>query len=151
MFIKKIIPLIFFLFLVGCTTPGAVLIKDQNLSLGYLQKVVQISLPAGKRKSSTNAREYYSNYFVFVRGKFRPVQKTSRRFFTKVTILGDRRPYSIEVMVIKEQRVKSSSGGYDYIKAGLDLRLAKYISRMIKKELFERRNDRNFVDDFRVF
>ncbi len=49
-----------------------------------------------------------------------------------------------------EKRVLRSSG-FDYKEVGHDMMLARELVYKLKQELGERREDRNIIDDFRVF
>lgn len=137
-----------FLFISGCSTPGEINLGEQKQSLQELQKAVEGSLPGGKRAVSQNARTFTSNYFgVKKDGTFEEAPEASTRYAAQVTVYGDRRPYTIGVVVYKEKR--SSNGEYD--KLGPDEGLARVVSRRIQKALHERREDRSIIDEFRVF
>lgn len=132
--------------LVGCAT-GASTINDLSMSISDLQRVVTDALPLGKRTESRNGREFYSNYFLVKKGEYEEALSTTKRNFAVITILGDRRPYQIEVVVIIEHRNQSG----EFSKVGYDTGLARVITRRIQKTLHERRDNRNIIDDFRVF
>lgn len=117
-------------------------------SLIETQKIVEANLPGGKRAVSQNRREYTSNYFV--RGKegaFVEAQSEPIRYYARILVLGDRRPYTVEVRVYEEHR--RSDGQFDQVNQ--DEGLARVIIRRIQKALYQRREDRNIIDDFRVF
>lgn len=71
--------------------------------------------------------------------------------YAKVVVLGDRRPYDLEVFVVRERRVATGQGPGSYETVGNDQRLAKVVMARITESLAKRREDRNFIDDFRVF
>jgi hypothetical protein len=149
---KKFIAFYCFLFLmahlVGCTTtPGAVYIENLTLPLVDIQKVIQESLPVGKRIESLNQREYYSEYFVEKGGEFVAATGEPYRRTAQISIFGDRRPYKIEVIVMVERR--GSGGNYTPVRP--DEGMARVITRRIQSTLHKRREDRNIIDDFRVF
>jgi len=133
--------------LLGCSTPGSVSMNDVDVSIIELQKVVETVLPVGKRSQSENGREYFSEYFISKNGEFEESAQAAIRSFAHILILGDRKPYNIDVVVVVERR--SSSGGYVRIK--YDQGLARVISRRIQNALHKRRDGRNIIDDFRVF
>lgn len=122
-------------------------IRDLNVAMADLQKVVRSALPISKRIESQNSREFYSAYFVYRNGEYEKAENAKVRYTAHISILGDRRPYTIEVEVPVEGR--SSTGEYMLIK--YDEGHAKVITRRIQKALYERREDRNIIDDFRVF
>lgn len=132
----------------GCATNGAATIPEVNRPLADLQKIAAKSLPLGLRKTSENDRELFSHYFETRDRKFRPAQKSEERRFAHIFILGDRRPYQIDVVVQIERREKDSP---TYVEAGTDAKLAKVIRQRIVQHLSKRREDLNFIDDFRVF
>lgn len=137
-----------FLFISACSTRGEIDLGEQNRSLMDLQKVVEASLPGGRRSVSSNARTFTSNYFgVKKDGTFEAAPEASTRYAAQVVINGDRRPYTVKVIVFKEKR--SSDGEYDQL--GPDEGLGRVVSRRIQKALHERREDRSIIDDFRVF
>jgi len=132
----------------GCSTPGEINLGEQKQSLMDLQKAAEASLPGGKRSVSQNARTFTSNYFgVKKDGTFEEAPEASTRYAAQITIYGDRRPYTIGVIVFKEKR----SGNGEYDKLGPDEGLARVVSRRIQKTLHERREDRSIIDEFRIF
>jgi hypothetical protein len=64
-----------------------------------------------------------------------------------VLILGDRRPYQIEVQALVE--AKNVQGKFEA--AGSDTALAKKYAVEIKAKLDQGREGRNVIDEFRVF
>ncbi len=132
--------------MVGCAT-GTGTIDNLNISLTDLQRIATAALPLGKRAESQNGREFISEYFVVQKGEYVEAAGSSHRHYAKISVLGDRRPYKIDVQVIVER--KDSGGEFD--QSGYDEGLARVITRRIQKTLHERRDDRNIIDDFRVF
>ena len=64
--------------------------------------------------------------------------------------MGDSRPYAVEVFVTREKRVLRGDD-FTYAVVGHDSRLAKELAARIQEQLSKRREDRNIIDDFRVF
>ena len=139
--------------LVGCASIGkqTTIARNVNYPLQVIQSTVEQTLPIGKRKISQNGREYYSDYFISDGQNFRLVQQPSFRMYAKVTILGDRRPYDVVVEVYRERRVEEGRTPSSYETIGDDQRLAKVVMARLSEGLAKRREDRNFIDDFRVF
>ena len=131
----------------GCTTAGTEVIENQDRSLAELQALVVAALPAGKHSVSQNGRTYTSNYFVAEKGEFVEALDTPTRNKAVIVILGDRRPYNLEVNVVHEKKNSSS----EYVSTGNDEGLARVVIRRIQKALHERRDNRNIIDDFRIF
>jgi hypothetical protein len=65
-------------------------------------------------------------------------------------ILGDRRPYNIEISVIKEER-EVEGEDFSYYETGHDERLAKQLETALHTRLTKRREELNIIDDFRAF
>lgn len=133
------------LFLVGCA--GKSTIDELSVSLNDLQSVSVGVLPLGQRTVSANGREHTSNYFSVKNGEYESAVNAKTRNYAVITILGDRRPYQLEVIVVVERRTEDG----EYYRSGYDEGLARVITRRIQKALHERREDRNIIDDFRVF
>jgi hypothetical protein len=139
----------------GCasfnTSPKyALLIKDVDWPLQDLSSLVAFELPTGLRSTSENGREFYSKHFVLDGPKYKPAGDSTDRYTATVTVLGDSRPYDIEIFVTHEKRVLRNSG-FDYVEVGHDMTLARELQYKLKQELAKRREDRNIIDDFRVF
>ena len=133
---------------VGCQTPGSVVIRDVNKSYNLLRRVVGANLPNGQRWVSQNGRELKSNYFPAT-GQFdEDGSRSKERAFAHVAILGDRRPYKIEVRVFRERRDVVGSA---YETVGPDKKLAARLAEKLQDELTKRSDDINIIDEFRAF
>jgi hypothetical protein len=141
-------------FFTGCaslsTPPYATVFKDINLRLADVRELVESQLPIGRRATSPNGRQLLSKHFVRHRGHYVPADDATERYFAQVLILNDRPPYDLMIAVTKERRVVSGQQ-FTYKVVGHDLRLAKELEEALRKELSQRREDRNIIDDFRVF
>ena len=136
-----------FLILGGCATSGTISIHELNISLNELQKIVIDNTPIKVRRQSSNGREFYSEYFIEKKGQYVEAINAPVRMTAALFLLGDRRPYTIEIKVLVESR--GSGASYSVVKH--DEGIARVISRRIEKTLYQRREDRNIIDDFRVF
>jgi hypothetical protein len=115
------------------------------MSLAEIRRVV-LTVVGDPRKSSSNGYEMESSYYD---RKERPIERPNQvaeRFFTRVLILGDRRPYDVNIQVFVEVRTPE---GYEVV--GQDDRLAQIWADRIKKALHESRDKRNVIDDFKAF
>jgi hypothetical protein len=120
-------------------------VADQNLSLGDIKRAVT-SVIGEPRVLSENQRTYLSQYFSRNPDpKFDPM-KSPERMYAKIAILGDRRPYNIDIQVLVEER-----DGNSYFPAGEDLDQAKKIGKDLRQKLNQGREGRNVIDDFRAF
>lgn len=138
----------------GCaslTTPKyALVIKEVDWPLQDLSSLVAFELPTGLRTTSENGREFYSKHFVLDGPKYKPAGDATERYTATVTVLGDMRPYTLEIFVTKEKRVLKQTG-FDYVEVGHNMMLARELEYKLRTELAKRREDRNVIDDFRVF
>jgi hypothetical protein len=133
--------------MVSCASMGSMTLEDLNVALVDLQREAVAALPLGKRSQSQNARTFYSEYFVYSKGEYESGNAQPVRHYAEITILGDRRPYKMEIRVAKE--VRESDGRY--VLSNYDEGLTRVITRRIQSALHKRREDRNIIDDFRVF
>ena len=131
-------------------THGGIRFEDLDLPLTEIQKAVVDGLPLGKRAISENSREIFSEYFVMIENKPRPAGRLKVRYYAHIYILGDRRPYQVEGLVRKQVK-ESIEGIHDYADAGIDEELTKIVMANVKAKLIKSRDERNIVDDFRVF
>ncbi len=138
---------IFFFLIItaGCVT-GGVVIRETPLNVSDTRKVVTsvIGVPIN---ISENGRELYSNFYDARGQKIEKPEAVRARLQTVVIILGDRRPYDIQVLVNKQ--VKSPEGRFEFYERD-DVR-AEDIAEKIRKALNQSRGQRNVIDDFRSF
>lgn len=128
--------------IVSCQSRG-VRISDSPMSLSDTRRIIT-KVIGHPRELSENGREMYSA-FSDGKGKISDgAAFANERKFTKVTILGDRRPYDIVVEVILEKKV--SLGLYKYLQH--DDERARLLAERIKQELHESRSRSNVIDDF---
>lgn len=138
----------------GCASlrkPQGIYLKELEGSLNEIRAAAVAAMPLGHRGMSANGREIASKHFlVNSNGDVRPAGDALERYFVRVTILGDRRPYDVEVVVAHEKRVLRGDN-FVYVIDYYDQMLARDVSRKLEVELAKRREDRNIIDDFRVF
>jgi hypothetical protein len=113
-----------------------------------IQKAIVANLPIGVGAATENHRGFYSKIFT-------QNQYNGERIplIMKITILGDRRPYDLEVAVHKVHPNRANLAeafeqGETFV--GQDS-LAKRVVTKIDAQLAERRKDKNMFDDFRPF
>jgi hypothetical protein len=142
--------------LLACATlternPNALRMYDVDMSVTEIRIAAIHAIPIGHRAISPNGREILSKHFVVdARGGTRPAADAVQRYFAQILILGDRQPYDIEILVTREERVLVGEN-FTYKIMGYDARLAKDLEKRLRTELTKRREDRNIIDDFRVF
>jgi hypothetical protein len=122
------------MFLSGCQTT-AFYIEDSTLPVPETRKVVA-SIIGKPRVISLNGREMTS---TFHDRKFEDLDETKKiktRYYTKVIILGPRRPYEISVQVTREALDLETMSFVDQgIDEGLTQKRAVEIKRALNKSL----------------
>lgn len=131
----------------GCTTTGVVL-HETPLNISETRKSI-VSVIGEPRSVSENGREMLSYYYdkkgnEIAKGN---MDMAKERYYTHITILGDRRPYDIQVEVLIQDR--DSEGGFDTTDRDDDK--AAVLAEKIRKALNQSRDSRNIIDDFRSF
>jgi hypothetical protein len=131
--------------LFGCASEEENSIEASESSLMQIRRAV-VSVIGEPRSISENQREYFSKYYPKGQDlKFDP-EKSKQRLYTHVTILGARRPYTIETKVLIEAW---STEGFEPV--GEDTDLALKATKEIRDKLNQRRDGQNIIDDFRAF
>lgn len=134
----------------GCAVSG-VQLRNVDKSTVEIRRGVLKALPVSLKTSSEDSREYISVPFVRYGKKIKEARNELQRAYAQVLIKGERRPYTIEVVVPVEEATTPNSVQKNYQVIGYDERIAKIILARLKAYLEQRREDTNLVDDFRVF
>lgn len=133
-----------FLVTTGCQT--GIFIKESPAALTDIRKAV-VTVLGQPKSTSQDGRELVSE-FHDKRGRVdASLAKGKTRLFTRVSILGERRPYDIKVEVFQEARVVGQQ--YEIISEENDL--AQKLANQIEVALNESLKNRNVIDDFRAF
>lgn len=128
--------------------PSAAEWKGVNSSVMAIIKAFDRSTPGGGiRGKSQNGREIVSKYHPPKGDAYASATTMKERAYSKLTILGDRRPYVLWLQYIIEER--DENGNYQVVERDLDK--AKAILREIHTYLVTRPDRDNFIDDFRPF
>ena len=144
--IAKVLLFLSIVTMLGCQTDGVVL-KDTPLNISETRKAVA-GVIGQPRATSENGREMVSKYYDRKGNKDEAQLKTAReRLSTHVTILGDRRPYDIQVEVVVE--IRDHDGKYQVVER--DEGRAQTVAKEIQKALVQSRDNRNLIDDFRAY
>jgi hypothetical protein len=136
-------------------------VDDLGYSLTTIQTAVNREIPNGVESVSPNRREFFSKLFdpSSLSTKYRDGVYRAR---AHVLVLGDRRPYNLEVRSVVEKRVsggkpkekisspKDLSDG-DWESYGSDYDLAQSIGESIADYLLKASRGRNLIDDFQAF
>ncbi|MGE5086378.1 MAG: hypothetical protein ACM3MG_08780 [Bacillota bacterium] len=129
----------------GCQTTGVVL-RETPLGISETRRVV-VSVIGETRGISENGRELYSKYYDKKGKNIEKMDMAKERYFTQVIVLGDRRPYDVQVEVLIEAR--DQDGHWELVDRNDDK--AAVVADKIRKALNQSRDSRNVIDDFRSF
>ncbi|MGZ3768403.1 MAG: hypothetical protein ACXVCP_01320 [Bdellovibrio sp.] len=129
----------------SCRT-GGVILRETPLNVSDTRRAV-VSVIGEPRAISQNGREILSYYMDKKDRKIEKMDMVRERHFTHVTILGDRRPYDVQVQVVIE--IRNPNDGFDVIDR--DDKKASIIAEKIRQALNQSRDNRNVIDDFRSF
>ncbi len=128
----------------GCRT--GVILRETPLGISETRRMI-VSVIGEPRNVSRDGRELSSKYYD-KRGNVLENPATARqRLYTLVSVLGDRRPYDIQVEVVVEE--KDGPGSYSVVDR--DDGRAQPIAQKIKEALHQSLENRNVIDDFRSF
>lgn len=138
----SLISLFCLLSLFGCETRGIV-IAESNYSVK--QHRVAITAALGQARSvSQNGREIYSYYHDRSFKGFEVTPQTKERLYTKVVILGSRRPYTVSIEVHIERKDRETK---KFVDIGLDDGLASKRAATINELLSQSRADADLFDE----
>jgi hypothetical protein len=141
---RKLIGLLLILITAGCQT--GIFIKESPAALTEIRKAA-VTVIGQPKVTSENGRELISEYHD-KKGHFDPaLAKGKSRCYTRILILGERRPYDIKVEVFQEVRVENDQ--YEVIAE--DNELAQKLANQIETSLNQSLKNRNIIDDFRAF
>lgn len=101
----------------------------------------------GLRGKSANGRELVSRYQKPGSDSFDNAGADAVRAYSRLLILGDRRPYTIQVQYVIEERNK----GEGYVNRGYDDAIARQTLRKVLEFLVNRPDREDFIDDFKAF
>lgn len=133
------------LVLQGCQTKAT--INEVMLPLAVVRRVILDHVPVGVMEESRNGRTITSDWFdpsdIDVPGEDKRVRARA-----VVTILNSRRPYSVNVKVEKQTKLRGQS---KYRDDGQDRDLTRAVGARLREALANRPADVNVIDDFRAF
>lgn len=133
------------LLLSSCRT-GGVIIRETPLNVSETRRAV-MSVIGEPRSISQNGREIVSQFYDKKNKNIEKMDMARERYYTHVIVLGDRRPYDVQVEVLVEGR--NEDGGFDLLDRDDDR--AGVIAEKIRQSLNQSRDNRNVIDDFRSF
>ncbi len=142
---NRLLVLVSFMFTTSCITTSYYKNDEIDFSLGEIKQTF-FSMLGNPRLVSENDRELESPYFS--RRKESPYVegKSAERLFVKLYILGDRRPYTLEIHVFVEKR-----SGKEYELVDESKEHSERLGFELVNRLTQMKQKRNVIDDFRVF
>lgn len=133
----------------GCTSfQGAKKVSNLEASLSQIGRAISASFPGGIASQSENGRTFRSGYFD---GELDPdfdPKEVRDRYVAQAVILGERRPYDVEMVVYKQSKKPKTS---DFSPAKLSPEYTNKVFKKFKEKLHQGMDGRNFIDDFRAF
>lgn len=129
----------------ACQTSG-VFLRETPLGISETRRSIA-SVIGQPRLTSENGRELFSKYYDRKGNADDQIKSARERLYTHVTILGDRRPYDIQIDVVVE--VRDREGVYQVVEK--DDTRAERIALDVQKALVQSRDNRNIIDDFRPY
>jgi hypothetical protein len=142
---KKFGLLLSLLIFVGCQT-DRVFLRETPLNISETRRAVA-SVMGQPRATSENGREMLSKYYDRKGNSEDQLKNARERLSTRVTILGDRRPYDIQIEVVVE--IRNREGVFQVVEK--DKGRAEKIALDVQKALVQSRDNRNVIDDFRPY
>lgn len=136
-----------FLVLIFSACQSGVLIAESNLPVPEHRRAVVAAI-GEPRLMSQNGRELTSPYHDRNFKYLEVTAKTKRRYYTKVIILGARRPYDVQVQVRIEARNPETNVFQD---VGLDENLSMTRAKAIKEMLNQSREKVQTIDGSNPF
>lgn len=147
---------LFFIF--GLSLAFFALPSCNSMSGSYVEKKsVNASLPGlikafdrasnGLRGKSVNGREIVSRYQKPGTDSYDNAGMDKERAYSRLLILNDRRPYTIQLQYVIEERI--SGGGYSI--KGYDDAMANKVMRKMMEFLVNRPDREDFIDEFKAF
>lgn len=143
---KKFIYIFYLIGFLGCAhyDEGTVL-RETPLGISETRKIMTTVI-GEPRSISENGRELLSQYYD-TKGRFGTFDKERSRMYTRIVILGERRPYDIQVVV----KVQARQSNGRFIDAAIDKRRSAETAEKLRQALHEGRDKRNFIDDFKPY
>lgn len=134
--------------LAGCVSDPV--LTNLNYPLPMIEKAIQNGLVKIKSVSQSR-REFTSDYLTKEGRVWDPIGNDPQRAIVKVTIIGDRRPYDLDIETSIEERPTGQAGySTGFKEIGTSSKLAQEIQFRIQTYL-RQNSKRNLIDDFRAF
>lgn len=131
------------IFVLSCQTTEGIILAETPLAIRPTR--IAISAALGEpRVISQNGREISTQFHDRKFKLLEVTPKTQERLYTKVLILGARRPYDVAVQVHVEQRDPDSKNFHDI---GVDENLSVQQARLVQQALNQSRDKAVVIDE----
>jgi len=152
----KLVGVLFFVSVFGLVSCSSVQTSGPvNNSITTVFTAVEKAMSMGIHHRSVNQREFYSRPFLIRQDEKLSKSGLRERGLAKVIVLGESRPYTLEVEVkIERTKVKRPLNELvdaDYAFQRYDERLASKLLNSILTIIEKGERDKNVIDDFRPF
>lgn len=144
--VRSLLALSYILLSLNACRSDGVFLKETPMNLSETRKAI-VAVIGEPRLISKDGRELFSEYYNKKEQPIANMDSAKKRFSSHIKILGDRRPYDLEVEVLIEAR--DSEGQFQV--TDRDDAMAAPLAEKIKKELYQSLDERNLIDDFRSF
>lgn len=135
----------------GSCAMGGPMYGPVDKSIVEIRKSIVKAVPVKINYANKDSREYRSVPFVRYGTKIKEATSELERAYALIYIRGNKRPYTIEVVVAVEEAEAPNSIQKSFKVIGYDERIAKIILARLKADLNKGRDDSNLVDDFKIF
>lgn len=151
MVIRRLYNILFaivFSYVCGCASSPERFVerKKVNHSVDAIIKAYERST-TGIRGRSQNGRELISKYHSLKGDVYDNAYNKKERAYSKLSILGDRRPYVLRVLYVIEERTES--GSYEVVEYNEES-AHRILDKMVEF-LVTRPDKDDFIDDYRAF
>ncbi|MFN8846323.1 MAG: hypothetical protein ACK5V3_03655 [Bdellovibrionales bacterium] len=141
---KGLLAVFLAVFVSGCQT--GIFINESPAAMTDIRKAF-VSVFGEPRAANYNGQVLRSQYHDKRNRVDSELATAKSRYFTQLSILGDRRPYKIKIEVFFEAQVAPQQ--YEII--GEDNEMAQKTADKIQEVLHQSLKGRNVIDDFRAF
>jgi len=139
--------------LIACSTGSK--ITGFEYPLVSIKAAVEKHLPGPLAVKSQNGRVYQTSAFrlplYYQTRAYNKKGPPVERAYAKILILGDKRPYTLQVKIEIEELVGMHKGKPEYVICCRHKKYEQDLLKKIKAELVKRKDNQDFIDDFRPF
>jgi hypothetical protein len=145
----RVVSFAFLMTVFGCASPPSGPYAERDTVNASVSGIIRAfdRAAVGIRGRSANGRELVSKYHSATGDGYDYADTKAERAYSKLRILGERRPYTLQVQFIVEKR--NSKGVYRMV--DYDQEKAEKVLKSLIDYLVTRPEREDFIDDFRPF